>query len=168
MLFRSFTFTAWYQDGKGNTLYDDNAGELHAVAYQGNHVIVRQDRGATDVHITDSGVTGRVVAIVANLDFDKFVRMVWTTDNWKTAHEFDPGDADKTNAWHWLDSQGPQFERWEIKLDVPGPVERFEYALLYRHGTVNGAKTYDFWDNDGGMNYLVTKGTYFIPNPDLQ
>jgi hypothetical protein len=48
-------------------------------------------------------------------------------------------------------------ERWEIDLDLPADgATRFEYAVVYRHGIVNGAKTYEWWDNNGGANYAVT------------
>jgi len=51
-------------------------------------------------------------------------------------------------------------------LDLPGPADRFEYAVLYRHGVVTPARTYDFWDNNGGLNHLFVKGGYVLPSAD--
>ena len=54
---------------------------------------------------------------------------------------------------HWTASLGGEFEHF-----VPADgAARFEYAVVYRHGIVNGAKSYEFWDNNGGGNYRVEK-----------
>jgi hypothetical protein len=45
---------------------------------------------------------------------------------------------------------------WKIPLNIAGTdVAAFEYAIVYKHGVVNGATTYEFWDNNGGGNYVV-------------
>lgn len=157
----AFAFTAWYQDGKGNTFYDDNEGEQHAVAYRGAPVVLRHDWTETQVSVGDDGVTGRITMVVGKLDFDKDIRMVWTTDAWATVNEARIGEG--TMTWHWRDDIAPAFERWELLLDVPGPADRFEYAVVYRHGVVGAAKHYDFWDNNGGLNHVTVKGAYLLP-----
>lgn len=160
----AFTFAAWYQDGKGNTFYDDNDGELHAAAYRGTPVVLRHDWVNTAVTVGADGVKGRISMILASLDFDKDVRMVWTTDRWKTVNELGlAADAALPNGWRWKEDAGNGFERWEIQLDLPGAADRFEYAVMYRHGVVSPARTYDFWDNNGGLNHVVVKGAYSLP-----
>ena len=158
-----FTFTAWYQDGAGNTYFDDNEGEQHAVAYRGTPVMIRHDWGATSISVGDDGVKGKVSMILASLDYDKDVRMVWTTDAWATVNEFKAGDGD--NLWKYKEDAGGGFERWEINLSIAGPVSRFEYAVLYRHGVVGAAQHYDFWDSNGGLNHVYVKGAYPMPPP---
>lgn len=159
------TFTAWYQDGKGNTFFDDNSGELHAAAYKGAPTVIHHDWAGTDVTVTDDGVKGKVTMVLAALDFDKDVRMIWTIDGWKTSSEFKMGESGKTNEFYFVDSGvvGYGLERWALDLDIVGQTKRFEYAVLYRHGAVNGAKQYDFWDNNAGMNHMYVKGAYTLP-----
>lgn len=157
-----FTFTAWYQDGKGNTWYDDNAGEGHVAPYYGPPVVIRHDWEQTDVVVSDAGVQGTVTMFLAGLDYDKEVRMTWTTDDWQTANDFVMG-PDATNAWHWKEDAGNGFERWEIVLDIAGPATRFEYAVQYNHGVNGSATLYEFWDNNGGKNHVVIKGAYTKP-----
>ena len=69
----------------------------------------------------------------------------------------DGSAAGQANRWYWVEdfpwSAGR--ERWQIDVDLPGGAARFEYAVVYRHGVVNGARTYEFWDNNFGANYAV-------------
>lgn len=154
-----FTFTAWYQDGSGATYYDDNAGERHVAAYQGIYTVLRQDWQHTGLTVGADGVKGTVSAVIADIDFDKDLRLVWTTDNWATVNESKIGGIDQPNAWYWVEDVWTGSERWEIDVDVPGPVDEFQYAIVYKHGVVNSARTYDFWDNNGGGNYVVKRPT---------
>jgi hypothetical protein len=89
------------------------------------------------------------------------MKLVWTTDAWATVNEAGMGEG--PNLWHWKDDVGGGFDRWEIQLDLPGPAERFEYAVLFRHGPAAPAKAYDFWDSNGGMNHVVVNGAYVLP-----
>ena len=159
----AFTFTAWYQDGQGNTFYDDNNGEFHAVAYQGSYSVVRQNWSETTVLINDNGVEGTITLMVADLDFDKDLKLVWTTDHWATVNNYGIGAATEVNSWHWVQDLWSGYEEWELKLGIPGTFDKFEYAIVYSHGVVNKAVKYDFWDNNGGGNYVVTKVKPAVP-----
>ena len=161
----AFTFTAWYQDGKGNTFFDDNEGELHVAPYKGTPIVLRHDWLGTTLEITDGGVSGKVSMMLASLDFDKELQMAYTTDGWVTSGDLGIGTADEKNAWHWKESLGNGYERWEIEVDLPGAVDRFEYAVVYRHGIKGGAKVYEFWDNNGTLNYVIQKGQKHAPQP---
>jgi hypothetical protein len=129
-------FDAWYQDGAGNTYLDDNA--------------VAVTQGST-------GIAGTISAQVADLDFDKQLELVATTDGWQTVHRFGIGVQGEKNKWYWVEdfAHAAGRERWQIDIDLPGGAELFEYAAGYRHGVVNNAKPYEFWDNNGGANYRV-------------
>ncbi|NVB36848.1 hypothetical protein G6O69_03340 [Pseudenhygromyxa sp. WMMC2535] len=150
-------FTAWYQDGTGQspTWYDDNMGELHVVTMNGHQAIRRSY--ATDVSIDDTGVHGSIVATVTDIDYDKDIRLVYTTDNWSTVEELSIGE-DELNAWQWVSDSGNS-ETWQLELELPGSFDHIEYALVYRHGVVNGADEYEYWDNNYGQNYRVELST---------
>ena len=151
------SFNAWYEDGAGHTYYDDNSGELHVATIGPGSIAVVQMNGYpyTTVSVDADGVHGSISARVADIDYDKNVSLVYTTDGWQTSHWLDIGTGD--NAWHWVEDYGTDYERWAVDLDIPGDFAQLEYAIRYRHGVVNGAYAYEFWDNNNGNNYLVTR-----------
>lgn len=151
------SFNAWYQDGAGNTFFDDNGGELHAVAIGSSYAAITQMYGAgmTDVAIDERGVYGKIAARLADIDWDKQVAMVWTTNNWASTNWMNMGS--NRNEWHWAADYGDDYERWEVEVAIPGDVQQFQYAIVYRHGVTNGAQQYEFWDNNNGNNYVVNR-----------
>lgn len=151
------SFNAWYQDGAGNTFYDDNNGELHVATIGPGSVAVVQMWGApyTTVAVDGTGVHGSVSARVADIDYDKQVSMVYTTDGWRTSQWLDVGSGE--NGWHWAEDYGADYERWAVDLNLPGDFQQIQYAIRYRHGVVNGAYTYEFWDNNNGQNYVIDR-----------
>lgn len=149
----AFVFNAWYQDGRGNTFFDDNNGEFYPIAYDGAFSVVRQDWGQTSLTVGPSGIRGRISVIVANLDYDKDLRVRYTTDDWATWHEIPMGSG--PNHLSWQGTVGGGLERWGGDVDLPGAVTHLQYAIVYRHGIVGGARSFEFWDNNGGTNYHV-------------
>jgi hypothetical protein len=150
-------FNAWYQGGTGGpTWYDDNQGELHlATVNDATHYMVRQSSLDSDVMIDDTGIHGTIFIDVADIDYDKDIRLVYTTDNWATTQELTIG-AGAFNAWHWVsDTPFGNSERWALELELLGSFDHIEYAIVYRHGVVNGADVYEYWDNNYGQNYWV-------------
>ncbi|MEO6773426.1 MAG: hypothetical protein ABI467_10465 [Kofleriaceae bacterium] len=152
-------FDAWYQDGLGKTWIDDNQGELHVVNIGPDYQVVRVQPWNSTVTVGDAGVQGQVSAQLTDLDYDKDVEIVATSDGWQSVLRFGIGASGDTNKWYWVEDLGPAFEHWRIDLDVPGAADHFEYAVLYRHGVVNNATPYSFWDNNGGTNYQVDRVT---------
>ncbi len=144
----AFTFNAWYQDGAGHTYYDDNSGELHAVNYGQSSTIIYRDAPGSDVAVTSSGVQGNIQVSLADLDYDKVVLVRWTTDGWQTFTD---------TPLSFLQDSSEAYEKWGVHLDVPGDFQELQYAILYRHGVVNGADAYEFWDNNNGQNYVVDR-----------
>ncbi len=154
-----FTFTAWYQDGAAHTYYDDNNGEYHVInADDESYHVVRAEPWRSTVEVTDSGVSGTLFTQLLDLDYDKQVKLVATVDGWNTVLEFDMGAPGDSNRWYWVEDLGG-FERWAIDLDIPGNHQALQYAILYRHGVVNGAWPYDFWDNNHGHDFIVNHQT---------
>ncbi len=149
------SFDAWYQDGLGHTYFDDNNNELHAVSIGGSYAAIQHLWNFTNVAVTPAGVQGTVSVRMADIDFDKQVAMVWTTDNWATTNWSNMGGAD--NQFHWVEDYGSDYERWDCNVNLPGNFTSFQYAVVYRHGTVNGATVYEFWDNNGGSNFVVLR-----------
>jgi hypothetical protein len=149
-------FNAWYQDGAANTYYDDNQGELH-VSARNARAVARIEPWRTDVAVTGAGVHGSVSLQLVDIDYDKEVLMVATTDDWETVIELGMGQPGDQNAWYWAEDYWGGRERWQIDLDLPGDIERFRYAVLYAHGVVNDARRYEFWDNNWGADYLVER-----------
>jgi hypothetical protein len=150
-------FDVWYQDGLGKTWIDDNQGELHVINTGPAYQVIRVEPWLNTIAVGPSGVSGRVSLQLADLDFDKQLELVGTTDNWQTTLRFGIGGSTDKNKLYWVEDfpYAPGRERWQIDVDVPGGADHFEYALVYRHGVVNGARTYEFWDNNFGGNYRV-------------
>src|SRR5690606_28511933 len=108
----------------------------------------------SDVMIDDQGIHGTVLIDVADLDYDKDIRLVYTTDGWATVQELTIGPG-PLNAWQWVGDTYGNRDRWQLELELPGSFDHIEYAIVYRHGVVGGADTYEYWDNNYGQNYRV-------------
>ena len=152
-----FTFDAFYRDGAYDTYYDDNQGEYHVINAGPDQQIIRVNTYNNTVAVDDTGVHGKVSLWVADLDYDKKIRMVATTDGWQNVLDFGMGAPGDKNSWHWVqDVYGG--ELWEMDVDLPGSdIQAFEYAVQYQHGVVNDATAYGFWANNNGLNYRVER-----------
>jgi hypothetical protein len=139
-------FDAWYQDGAGHTWLDDNQGELHVVNDGPSYQVVRVEPWLNTVTVGPGGVHGRISVQAYDLDYDKDIAIVATIDGWATQMEI---------PMTWQEDLGPTRERWIADLDLATPTQVLEYAVVYRHGIVNNAVEYDFWDNNFGSNYAV-------------
>jgi hypothetical protein len=149
-------FFVWYDDGRGQVYYDDNARQLHVVVWKEGFEVVRHEFESTTLEVTDAGVRGTLSVLLADLEYDKEVGLVWTTDGWKTHQEFGTGEA-PIHAWHWVRDAFEGFQQWQIALDLPGSFEAFEYAIVYRHGAVEGATRFEFWADNGHRNFVVRR-----------
>jgi hypothetical protein len=157
-------FDAWYQDGAGHTYLDDNQGELHVINPGPAYQVIRVEPWLNTATVGAGGVNGTISIQVASLDYDKGIELVGTTDGWQTIQHFGMGAAGQKNTFHWVENfpYGGR-ERWQIDLAIPGATDRFEYAVVYRHGVVNGARTTEFWDNNGTSNYAIV-GAILAPS----
>jgi hypothetical protein len=155
---KTILFDAWYQDGAGHTYVDDNNGELHVANDGPSYTVVRVEPWRDTVNVTPEKVTGSISVQVADLDFDKQIEIVCSTDGWNTMTWFGQGNQGEKNRWYWVEDYAwSGRERWQIDLDLPHGGEQLEYAVVYRHGVVNNAKVYEFWDNNFGSNYVVQR-----------
>ncbi len=152
-------FDTWYQTGGGETFYDDNGGELHVINDGPAYNVVRVEPWTSTVTVGDDGVRGTLSLQLTDLDYDKQIELWGTTDGWQTMHKLTIGSQGDVNKWYWVEDYpwSAGRERWQIDLDLPGSADTFEYAVVYRHGVVGGARPYEFWDNNGGSNYRVER-----------
>jgi hypothetical protein len=162
-------FDVWYQDGLYQTFFDDNQGELHVINDGAATQVLSLEGWRSTVTVSDAGVQGSLSLQLSDLDFDKEVMLIGTTDGWQTSFELGLGSAGGKNGWYWVEDYGwSDRERWQIDLDLPGSAQTFEYAVVYRHGVVAGARRYEFWDNNWGSNYRVERQTPPSGEPDSE
>ncbi len=155
---KTLLFDAWYQDGAGHTYLDDNNGELHVYNDGPSYQVVRVEPWRNTVVVDDDRVTGSISIQLADLDFDKQIDLYATTDGWASVIELGVGTPGERNRWYWAEDYAwSGRERWQIDLDLPQGGDALEYAVVYRHGVVNGARSYEFWDNNGGSNHVVPR-----------
>jgi hypothetical protein len=148
-------FDAWYQDGANHTFIDDNQGEFHVVNAGPSYNVVRTEPWLNQLVVDESGVHGKLSVQAAKLDYDKQIELVASKDGWVTTLHFALGNPGEPNKWYWTGDLSLGRERWQMDVDVPGAAAGFDYAVVYRHGVVNGARTTEFWDNNNGANYHV-------------
>lgn len=143
----TFTFGAWYEDGAGNTFYDDNNGELYAMTWRepyNDYTTLSVDWGGTNARFTSGGVTGTLSFTVEDLDYDKELRFLYSTDGGSTWKTLPMGASGDKNKIYWSSDLSTDFERWKIDLDLPGSFPSFQYKVVYRHGIVGGAAPVEF------------------------
>jgi hypothetical protein len=155
---RTILFDVWYQDGAGHTYFDDNGGELHVANDGPDANVMRLESWRTTLQLTSEGLHGQLSLQLADLDYDKEVMLVGSTDDWQTIIELGIGSPGSVNRWYWAeDYPWSANERWQLDIDIPGDFQRFEYAVVYRHGVVGDARTYSFWDNNFNQNWAVER-----------
>jgi len=148
-----FVFNTFYQDGAYQTYFDDNQGEFHAVNNGPSNQVVQVNPWASTVALDGSDLRGSIQVRVADLDYDKELALYGTCDGWRTVMQYDSGGGEN-NSFYWTrDIYGA--EEWQIDMDVPCDSDVFEYAVVYKHGVVNDATPYWFWDNNRGHNHRV-------------
>ncbi|HNK46096.1 MAG TPA: hypothetical protein PKL17_15025, partial [Pseudomonadota bacterium] len=87
--------------------------------------------------------------VVQDLDYDKVLKLVYSTDGWATSQEIPMGAAGSKNTLYWKTDIDQDFERWQVDVDLPGSFSTFSYKLVYRHGTGGGASPAEFSYSSG-------------------
>ena len=121
-----------------------------------DYQVVRVEPWLNTIALGPGGVTGKVSVQVADLDYDKELELVASDDGWQTVQHLGMGAAGDKNRLYWAEDFGSR-ERWQIDLELPSTSSHFEYAVVYRHGVVNNARSYAFWDNNGMRNWTVDR-----------
>jgi hypothetical protein len=146
----TFLFTAWYEDGAGGTFFDDNSGQRYAIQWQSSDwQTLAFDYANTTARFDSTGVHGVLSFVVQDLDYDKVLKLVYSTDGWATSQEIPMGAAGSKNTLYWKTDIDQDFERWHVDVDLPGSFSTFSYKLVYRHGTGGGASPAEFSYSSG-------------------
>lgn len=146
-------FVAKYEVN-GETYWDNNNGENYTISSEGitlyNDINILS-WGTSALY--ESSQTMYVGVNLKNFDYNKDVKVVYTTDNWETRQEaelhysyyqsYGYGTADSPNE--------AGFEYWYSYIQVDPTVSTIEYAIRYE---VNGQV---YWDNNFGSNYYVVR-----------
>lgn len=89
---------------------------------------------------------------VRNLDFHKEVIVRSTADEWKTNEDifckFVNNNPNTTNVGHYT-----LYDTFSFKITLPPKSKRIEFCVCFRCGEE------EFWDNNGGKNYVLLKKT---------
>lgn len=135
----------------GQTYWDNNGGKNYLLARDSGNVLKGVNVLHADWQPATSAYHGQFYGTVTvkNIAYNKQVRVVYSTDGWKTSKTafatFNP------NLWagSYSTASNPNaygFEEWNFALDV-GTATQVDYAIAY---TANGAT---IWDNNFGRNY---------------
>jgi hypothetical protein len=84
-----------------------------------------------------------IAADVRNINFDKTVQVVYTTNNWVTK-----STANLSYYIPLYSNDNSNFETWKASFTIP-KTSQIQFALVYK---VNGV---EYWDNNFGKNYFV-------------
>ncbi len=141
----TFLFTGWYENGAGGTFFDDNGGQRYAIQWRDSDwQTLSQDYASTTARFDSTGVKGTLAFVVQDLDYDKVLKLVYSTDGWVTTKELPMGSPGTANQLSWKSDIDQDFERWEVNLDLPGSFSSFQFKLIYRHGTGGGITPAEF------------------------
>lgn len=131
----------------------------------GNNFFLKQDAGTmlsanlnvivgdANLYAFNDGVEFTGVINVKNLAYGKRVKVVYSTDNWQTVKEID-ARFEKNYSYGYTNVVSPNengIENWTFRVSIPERINSVEFAVVYQ---VEGA---EFWDNNFGQNYRVTK-----------
>lgn len=143
----------FYSTGAGSEYFDDNAGDMHVLftnTFGGVGVL------ENTLWFTGNSVTGKVGLTVADVGYKKDIRLIYTTDAWKTVHEMRVGNPNNENEIYYVSKDSPGWEKWMVNVNVPNITSnRMEFAVVFRYGS--SARVYEWWANNGGRNYAINR-----------
>ncbi len=100
------------------------------------------------------GNTLQVYADLKNLNYNKEVTLVYTTDNWTTV-KYAPMSYANTYGYggvnFWVSPNSRDFEKWSVSAPTEVAATKVIYAIRYK---VNGV---EYWDNNYGKNYTLNR-----------
>jgi hypothetical protein len=154
-------FVIRYSTG-GGTFYDNNAGQNYrfasTLAAVGGNVTLNNAKARRGTQagggftFTTSWLEGEI--LVNNLSFAKDVGVRLSADggvNWHDTHGSFAGDHTGDGTFVGTGAEVWKFKTPELNLDNSSP--DFRFAVFYR----NVATGEDFWDNNFGQDYKVSK-----------
>ncbi|WP_282080672.1 carbohydrate-binding protein [Aquimarina algiphila] len=149
----------------GTTYWDNNRETNYAMSIQEGYffadpnlnVSVDKDYVSVSYNSYYDQNSMFVTVDIRNLAPSKEVGVVYTTDGWQTQGYFSLGYRPFWNNGPLFLVESPNnfgIERWTGNVQIDKSIDTVEYAIIYR---VNGL---EYWDNNYGKNYTVTKKVY--------
>ncbi|OHD18638.1 MAG: hypothetical protein A2086_17045 [Spirochaetes bacterium GWD1_27_9] len=130
----------------GTVYWDSNDGNNYKVAIAGRwnqnipHYILKNSIIAlSEANISGSTLTGSI--ILKNLNYYKTIKVVYTTDGWKTSNEI---------LAQYSGSNGIGDEMWNFNSTLPTDSNNIEFVISYQY------ENQTIWDNNFGKNYKMT------------
>jgi len=143
--------TFW--DNNGNKNYNISSPLMTDGMFLQNGLNINADTyHSTFTNGTSNNV--QIFADVRNLNFNKVITLVYTTDNWATV-KYAPFNYLQQYAYGGSNLNffptAKAFEKWSATLTTPAGVTNIKYAISYK---VNGQV---FWDNNFTRNYSINR-----------
>lgn len=144
----------------GQTYWDNNGGKNYTVAnpyasdgmYLQNGVNISADTYHSTYNKYNTGKELQVFADVRNLSYQKDVKLVYTTDDWKTVKYATVNFLQYYSVGNGSVLPNPNvygIEKWSVNVSLGATATKVSYALSYK---VNGV---EYWDNNFGRNYTL-------------
>jgi len=141
--------------GTGGTVHlDDNGGSGYFLSASAGGFLQRgnvHNAGFSPTYTTGPGTTYTGSVVLRNLAYAKQVRIVYSTDGWRTVQEAYATYGGPSWAYYSATPNPNRFglEQWYFTLDL-GSAATVDYAISY---TVAGVT---YWDNNFSRNYRTT------------
>lgn len=135
--------TYWDNNNNQNFKFQTNVFDNETVLGSNTNILNVSSRL---INIGSVNIAFEVIADVRNIAYNKEVKVIYTTDDWKT------NKTEKLNYTSYYQSSINGFERWSNgNITLPFKSNTVvQYALVYK---VNGI---EYWDNNFGRNYSVS------------
>jgi hypothetical protein len=139
----------------GVTYWDNNNGANYTIETDAGPMLangVNVDVFQPTAYTSASGSSFYGTVDVRNLDYNKSVTIIYTTDDWATTNtvaatyggspfHYGYGSFDNPNIYN--------IERWRFNVSLPSGISEIEYCVSY---DVLGTT---YWDNNEGANYVI-------------
>lgn len=135
---------------------DDNSGKNYFLTKDAGAMLSANTNvllGDANLYDLGHAIEFMGVVNVKNLAYGKSVKIIYSTDNWQTTKEAD-ARFEKNYSYGYSNVESPNeqgIENWTFRVSIPERINTVEFAVVYQ---VEGA---EFWDNNFGQNYRITK-----------
>ncbi len=144
----------------GQIFWDNNGGRNYTVAnpyasdgmYLQNGLNISADTYHSTYNKYNTGRELQVYADVRNISYQKDIKLVYSTDDWKTVKYATVNFLQYYSVGNGSVLPNPNvygIEKWSVIVSLGNADTKVSYALSYK---VNGV---EYWDNNFGKNYTL-------------
>ena len=145
----------------GQTYWDNNGGNNYKVPHPygsdgmflQNGLNISADTYRSNFYVRDSSNKELLIyADLRNLGFQKEVKLIYSTNNWKTVKTAPLNFVQYYSVGNGTILTNPNvfgIEKWSVIVKLGSTATKVSYALSYK---VNGV---EYWDNNFGKNYTM-------------